>query len=121
VVDLLEAVGRNATTLIPVDDVTGQPLFNWCLVIVEALDHTAALADASVDATPDVALDVKWNAISQAVRNVFKNKLQARYGFTVAELGGLDNADGYREVIRAIGQKLDPTFNENAFDARAIF
>lgn len=97
---------------IPSDPNTGQPLFNWTLVMVNAVNHGTVLADNAIDALPDFPLDGKVSAINTATKNAMLTKLEAR-GIDTAFIG---NADGYRDVIRGIGQKLEPTFSENNFD-----
>jgi hypothetical protein len=97
---------------IPSDPDTGHPLFAWTLVLVNAINHGPLLADQTIDAMPDFPLDGKVNAINTATKNAMLSKMQAR-GINTEFIG---NADGYRDVIRGVGQKLEPTFSENNFD-----
>ena len=97
---------------IPSDPNTGHPLFGWTLVLVDAVNHGKILADQTIDALPDFPLYGKVSAINTATKNAMLGKLQAR-GIDTAFVG---NADGYRDVIRGIGQKLEATFSENNFD-----
>lgn len=97
---------------IPSDPITGRPVHSWTLVRVNAQNHGAILADQTIDALPDFPLDGKVSAINTATKNAMLSELQAR-GIDTAFIS---NADGYRDVIRGIGQKLEPTFSENNFD-----
>ena len=97
---------------IPTHPDTGKPVFTWTLVLVNTVNHGKLLADNSIDAMPDFPLDGKVSAINTATKNAMISKLQAR-GIDTAFVS---NADGYRDVIRGIGQKLEPSFNENNFD-----
>lgn len=98
--------------IIPSDPTTGQPLFPWTLVLVEAINHAAILADKAIDALPDFSLDGKVSAINTGTKNNMISALQAR-GIDTAFIG---RSDGYRDVIRGIGKVLDPNFNTNQFD-----
>lgn len=98
--------------VIPSDPVTGKPISTWALVVVEAINHAALLADSAIDALPEFPLDGKVSAINTGTKNTMVSRLQAR-GIDTAFIG---NSDGYRDVIRGIGVQLDPTFNENNFD-----
>lgn len=104
--------GVPSVAVIPSDPVTGKPLATWALVLVSTNNHGAILADATIDALPDFPLDGKVSAIQTATKNAMISKLQAR-GIDTAFIG---SADGYRDVIRGIGQKFEPAFNENNFD-----
>jgi hypothetical protein len=81
-------------------------------VLVNAVNHAAIIAHTRINALPDFPLDGKINAMQTAARNAMNNALTRR-GFSVA---GIDNADGYRDVIRSVGRSLNPNFNENNFD-----
>lgn len=98
--------------VIPSDPVTGKPVSTWALVLVEAINHAALLADGAIDALPVFPLDGKVSAIQTATKNAMVSDLQAR-GIDTAFIG---NADGYRDVIRGIGRTLEPAFDENHFD-----
>lgn len=104
--------GVNWVGSIPSDQNTGLPLFNWTLVLVEAQNHGALIADGAIDPLPDFPLDGKVSAIHAATKNAMIAKLQA-HGIDTAFIGG---TDGYREVIRGIGRQLEPAFDENNFD-----
>lgn len=97
---------------IPSDPITGKPLASWVLVLVSANNHGAIISDPAIDSLPDFPLDGKVSAIQTATKNTMISRLQAR-GIDTAFIG---SADGYRDVIRGIGQKYEPAFDENSFD-----
>ncbi len=89
----------------------GHPVFAWSLVLVASKEHASLRGDNRIDPLPDFPLDGRMNAINQAASAalsaaLLKRSIAVSYGGT----------DGYRDVIRAIGRKLEPTFNENNFD-----
>lgn len=90
----------------------GHPKFDRCIVVVSGTDMRPFQNKPDIDELPSVELDVKVSAIHTATKNQMIARLNAR-GFDTAFIG---NADGYREVIRTIGQQLEPGFNENSFD-----
>lgn len=96
----------------PQDPATGQYQGAICLVIVEAANHLPLVADRRNDAFPDFPIDGRMSALAQARRDALRAFL-ARRGLDV---GNIDSYDGYRNVIRAIGRKLDPNFHEDNFD-----
>jgi hypothetical protein len=106
--------GLNYVVLYPPDDpATGlPPIGGRCLVLVSGANHAAALADARNDALPDFPLDAKVSALKTSTRVAARQALQRR-GFDVS---AIDNADGFRDVIRAVGRQLDAHFDENNFD-----
>lgn len=88
----------------------GKPTSTWCLNVVNTKNHAPLLSDPEIFALPDVPLDIKLNAMAQAQQTRITNKM--------TELGIDTIHDGqtaYREMLRKIGQKLAPTFNENNF------
>lgn len=98
--------------VIPSDPTTGQPLFPWTLVLVEAISHASLLADRDITPLPDFPMDGKVSAINTATRNRMVADLQAQ-GVDTSFIG---SADGYRDVIRGIGRALEASFDENGFD-----
>lgn len=98
--------------VIPNDPATGLPLFSWCLVRVEAINHGVILADNTIDALPDFPLDGKVSAINTATKNRMMTALANR-GIDTSFVG---NSDGYRDVIRGVGRVLEPSFDENNLD-----
>lgn len=97
---------------IPSDPNTGQPLSTWALVVVNAKNHAALLADDAINALPDFPLDGKVSSVHTATKNNMIAKMKKR-GINTAFI---DSTDGYREVIRGVGKILDPQFDENNFD-----
>lgn len=89
----------------------GDP-FPVCLALVSAADLSAVLADADVDALPDVSLDLLWSSLPSATRTAIRTRLLAR-GFTVT---GIVAGLTVRQVLRYLGQQLRAEFDENKFD-----
>jgi hypothetical protein len=102
----------NITTIISTDPVTGHPLLPWCLVIASGQDHSLAIGKPKIDDLPDFPLDAKIGALQTATKNRMKANINARG----LDASFVDNADGFRDVIREIGRKHFHDFNENAFD-----
>jgi hypothetical protein len=90
----------------------GSPKFTWALVLVNVANHLPILARADIDALPDFPKDAKVGAMHQATKLAMRARLVARQ----INPDTLDNADGYREVLRGIGRKLDGAFHEDNFD-----
>lgn len=90
----------------------GKPTSTWALVVVDAKNHAALIADKDIDDLPDFPLDGKVSAIQNATKTTMKTKL-AKRGIPTAFI---DGTDGYREVIRGVGRLLQADFNENDFD-----
>jgi hypothetical protein len=109
--DLLAGQNAGVVSLIPTGP-DGKPIARWCLCLVDAPNLTAVLADAAVGALPDFPLDVKVNAMALQTRLALTAVLAA---FQV-DTGIVVRADAFRNVVRAIGQALDPSFDENNFD-----
>jgi hypothetical protein len=114
----IENVGeRNYVSLIPTENDPqspnyGKPKGTKCLVRL-ATNNVARLVGATgVDLLPDFALDAKVSAMHTPTRVLMRAMLQRR-GLNP---GWLDNADGFRDVVRNIGQALEPAFDENFFD-----
>lgn len=91
----------------------GKPAHTWALVLVAAKDHAAVRQHAGVDPLPDFPLDGKVSAINAATKGQMKAAL-VRRGLNADAI--VDAKDGFREVVRGIGQALDPVFDENKFD-----
>lgn len=96
----------------PQDPATGVYTRNVCLALVNTINHLPLLADAALDAFPDVAMDIKVNAIHRLTMQRFEDRVRARGLSTDA----FASADGYREVLRDLGRQLDSNFDENNFD-----
>ena len=97
---------------IPSDPKTGHPTSEWALVVVNAKNHSALLADGAIDALPDFPLDGKVSSVHTVTKNAMINKMKKR-GIKTSFIAG---TDGYREVIRGVGRLLDEQFDENNFD-----
>ena len=91
---------------------TGAPIHADTLVLVETDNHAKLRADSRIDALPDFALDGKMTAINTSARNGMLTALQKR-GFTTS---AINNADGYRDALQAIGRQRSPIFSIDAFD-----
>ncbi len=85
----------------------------WCMVVLQAADHTALLADPDSAALPDFSLDAKLSALSVSAKQSITNAL-SKFSISGAST---KNTDSYRTTIESIGRKLDATFTANAFDA----
>lgn len=109
-------LGASYVAVIPSDPNTGQPVYPWCLVMVAQTDHTPLLTPAAraagIDALPDFGKDIKVNAMHDATRSAMWQTLLKR----AVPFNDLGSVTGYREVIRRVGQTLDPNFHEDAFD-----
>ncbi len=104
--------GVNHTAVIASDPTTGRPVVPWGLAIVATPNHLPLLQDSTLDAAPDVAFDTKWTAIRTKTRAEFATRLQARG----IDTSFLSSVDGFRDVIRHLGQVLDTNFAEDNFD-----
>jgi hypothetical protein len=99
------------TGSIPVDMVTGQPLYTWAFVLVATDDHTVLRSDKRIDTMPDFPLDGRMNAINSAASKALENALSRR-GISLT----WNSTEGYREVLQAIGKRLGPNFDIDKFD-----
>lgn len=86
---------------------------DWCLCIVNVINHAALLQDGRFDTLADMGLDGKVTAIGGAVVTRIRNALTKR-GIDAQSI--FQNADTYRDVIREIGKKLQKDFTPNNFD-----
>lgn len=90
----------------------GKPASAYALVLVAAINHVPLLSDADLDALPDFPKDAKVNAMHAATKTAMRAAMTRR-GIPT---DSADNADGYRDVIRAIGRALNSNFHEDNFD-----
>lgn len=90
----------------------GQPTHDWCLVLASGDDFKLVEGNADIDLLPEVDLDVKVSAMHVPTKVEMGEKLVAR-GIDTSFVG---NADGFREVIRQLGELQDATFDEKKFD-----
>lgn len=74
-------------------------------------NHGQLIADNRINALPDFPLDGKINAMQGAAKTQMQTDVAARG----LDISAISSADGYRDVIRAIGLQLSPHFNENNF------
>lgn len=96
------------------DPVTGAPKKNWALVLVSAADLRALLKDARIDALPDFPLDGKVSGINGPAKTAMLNAMTRR-GISTGNVG---NTDGFRDIVRHIGQQLIASFDESNFDVQ---
>lgn len=89
----------------------GKPLYPYALVLVGTADYTSLVNDPEIDVFPDFPVDGKWLSVSDSARAQLVAALQNR-GWSVA---GIDNIDGYKEVIEWIGQQRVPGFTIKTF------
>lgn len=94
-------------------DAQGQPVQTWGLTLVAARNHAPLRSVQGVDPMPDVSLDVRVSAIEAGAKAAMKAAMTRR-GLNANAI--VDGTDGYREVIRAVGQVANPAFDENALD-----
>lgn|SRR5574340_20057 len=92
--------------------VDGKPLLPWAFCIVGGDKHIDLLADADNDGLPDFPLDAKVSAMHKPTKDTMLGKLQARN----IDTSFISTVDGYRDIIRKLGQLQEPTFNENGLD-----
>lgn len=93
-------------------DPDGRPLYDTCLVLVNSKVHSKLRTHPDIDALPDFPLDGKVSAIQQQTKTGMITALKKR-GFDTA---GLENKDGYRDVLQSIGKQRSPHFDLDNFD-----
>lgn len=101
----------NCTAEIPTGD-DGRPTSDWCLALVAAPNLGAIIADPEIDLLPDFSKDAKISSMHGPTKTAMLNALQRR-GFPKAQFDGVD---GFREVLRTVGRRLNPNFHEDSFD-----
>lgn len=111
--DLADAPGINGISAVIASGPDGRPLYPYALCVVEADDHQQLRTRPGVDALPEVSLDTRANAISQAARS----RMDAALSRRGIPSGGVDTAEGYRDLIRVLGQRLEPAFDPDRFRA----
>lgn len=97
---------------IPVDPDTGIPTLGWGFALVSSNDMARFKNDKDIDVLPDFPLDAKVGAMHAATKASMRSAL-VKYGIPTSIS---DNADGFRDVIRGIGRKVNPNFVEDSFD-----
>lgn len=90
----------------------GRPTSTWALCIVETNNHVPLLTDASLSVLPDFPKDARMSAMGMGAKNQAAAAL-AKFNVTV----DLDpSSKAYREVLRDVGRRLEPSFHEDEFD-----
>jgi hypothetical protein len=112
VIDPTTGAKAFSTSTVLASNPDGTPKYPWCLVVATGRRFDLAQTNPDIDLMPDLPLDVKISAMQTATKAAMTSKMQAR-GIDTSLVG---NSDGYRDVIRALGQLHAPSFNENAFD-----
>lgn len=97
---------------IPTDPETGIPTKEFGFALVASDDMHRFADDPDVYVLPDFPLDAKVGAMHAATKTKMRSYL-AKYGIPTSIA---DNADGFRDVIRGIGQIINPNFIEDSFD-----
>lgn len=86
----------------------GHPTVPWCLVFADFVDQAAALSVPGVFAMPEVSYDAKVSTMSGATATAMFNAFSER-GIPL-DIAPSERA--YRRVVRALGQMLEPAFDE---------
>lgn len=96
------------TSIAPSD---GGNAVTWALVLVNAADHTALLADATARALPDLTLDTAITAAQATAIN------SALVKFGMSNSITANAGDTLRQLLRAIGSLRLKNFDEALFSA----
>lgn len=84
----------------------------WCLVIAGGNKHGLVNNHPDIDPLPAYAMDVRLSAMHTPTKVMMMNKLSARG----IDTGQFANADGFRDIVRALGKAHGAAFNEDDFD-----
>lgn len=103
--------GLNCAVVYPPQNPDGSYVSNTCLVLVEAPNQGALIADSRNDALPEFLLDSRMTSMGNAAKALMSDVLTAR-GLPVVWTEG-DRT--FRDVIRSVGQALQPNFHEDSF------
>ena len=106
--------GINTVMIIPTGP-DGRPVRDVCFVRVGGMDLSGAVNKIGVDPLPDFPLDAKLQAMATVTKTMLRSRLTAR-GFDGAGL--TENNDGFRDLVRGVGQSLEPEFDEERFDVQ---
>jgi len=87
----------------------GLPVVPWAMVFADFADLAGAMDVPGVYCLPDYPLDGKVSGMHTATKNAMLTAFAAR-GIPT---DFVQNADGFREVIRTVGRILEPSFDEN--------
>lgn len=101
---------------IPSDPVTGLPTKTFGFALVASADMARFKDDPEIDVLPDFPLDGKIAAMHGPTKTALKAML-TKHGIASSYA---DNADGFRDVIRAIGKEINTTFVEDSFDVSEV-
>ncbi len=93
--------------VMPGDPETG----TWALVLVAGRNLGFLNGVPGVDVLPDFPKDGRLSAMHQPTKARMEEALLRR-GLVVRT----DGVRGYREILREVGRKNDPSFDEDAFD-----
>lgn len=84
-------------------DANGHPAQPWCLVLVNAEDHSKLLADDNFDPLPNLPMHMPLTLASAQSRSRVE-AAAARRGID------LSRVETMAEMVSAAGRSLDPTF-----------
>ena len=87
----------------------GQPTQSWALAIIDTEDHTLANKDPDCILLPAFALDSKVSSMHTPTKSAMMNRLNA-FGIDTSVFS---NADGFRDIVRGLGQTNNAAFDEN--------
>ncbi|NMC75390.1 MAG: hypothetical protein GYA56_13685 [Geobacteraceae bacterium] len=93
-------------------DGNGVPVHRFTLVLVKEADHARLIGDPLMHPLPQVDLDVTISGIPAAAKNEMVSMLKS----LGVDTSCIADTDGYREVIRELGRRNYPGFDENRFD-----
>ncbi len=105
--DLAKSNPIRSVQVMPGDPETG----TWALVLVAGRNLGFLNGQPGVDLLPDFPKDGRLNAMHGPTKMGMERALSRR-GITV----DTTSSRGYREVLRDVGRKHNPQFDEDAFD-----
>jgi len=97
---------------IPVDPDTGIPTKLYGFALIASKNMARFAGDPNIDVLPDFPLDGKISAMHGPTKAAMLENF-VRYGIPT---GIVNNADGFRDVVRGIGRTINASFVEDAFD-----
>lgn len=107
-VDLYSPIAHSQKIALNQDGTLAMP---WGFCVIEVANHLPLLADSELAVLPEFPLDGRVSALTPGAVNVLKSGM-GRFSIATSLV---DNATGWREVVRGLGRLLDPDFNENDF------
>jgi hypothetical protein len=93
----------------------GVPAQRWCLVLVEAPNHTRFPGVSAASKLPDFPLDGEYNAIDRDARDAATSALTRRGVAPPA----MNPGEGYRFYVRRLGRLIQSGFHEESMDVKA--